>query len=164
MQLTHPIHQAFSRGFYSDSGRDYAVRLLLGYCTSGGADAGEVLATIDGLDSGHEQAWADAWLSVGRRVAGSARDSFAHGHRVSAASAYLRAANYLSTAFDGLDGLGTETQRMTVFAEHRAAWDVSSAPAPLRHNAFPSPMTKPPCPAGWCGPPTTSGPARHWFW
>ncbi|OPX10721.1 dipeptidyl aminopeptidase, partial [Gordonia sp. i37] len=123
MQLTHPIHQAFSRGFYSDSGRDYEVRLLLGYCTSGGADAGEVLATIDALDSGHEQAWADAWLAAGRRVAGAARDSFAHGHRESAASAYLRAANYLSTAFDGLDGMGTETQRMTVFAEHRAAWD-----------------------------------------
>lgn len=123
MQLTHPIHQAFSRGFYSDSGRDYEVRLLLGYCTSGGADAGEVLATIDALDSGHEQAWADAWLAAGRRVAGAARDSFAHGHRESAASAYLRAANYLSTAFDGLDGVGTETQRMTVFAEHRAAWD-----------------------------------------
>ncbi|MGW0035371.1 alpha/beta hydrolase family protein [Gordonia sp. NPDC003376] len=123
MELRHPTHRAYSRGFYPDDGRDFEVRLLLGYAASGGSDAGEVLTTIDGLGDGHPDAWADAWLALGRRVASSARAAQAGGHTISAASAYLRAANYLSTAFDGLDGIGTDSARLAVFAEHRAAWD-----------------------------------------
>ena len=46
MPRNHAHHTAFTNGFYVDEGRDFAVRLLLGYCASGGADAGEVLATI----------------------------------------------------------------------------------------------------------------------
>ena len=38
------IGALFADGFYTDAGRDFAVRLLLGYCSSGGADTGEVLA------------------------------------------------------------------------------------------------------------------------
>ncbi|NDK88550.1 dipeptidyl aminopeptidase [Gordonia desulfuricans] len=139
MELRHPTHRAYSRGFYPDDGRDFEVRLLLGYAGSGGSDAGEVLATIDGLDDGHPDAWAHAWLALGRRVASSARAAQAAGHTISAASAYLRAANYLSTAFDGLDGVGTDSARLAVFAEHRAAWDgfLECGPFTARRIAIP---------------------------
>ncbi len=116
-------HTVFNDGFYADEGRDFAVRLMLGYCSSGGADAGEVLATVAGCREGHDRDWSDAWLALGRRLAATGDAGAAAGHRVSAASAYLRAANYLSQAFDGLDGIADDAERMPVFAEHRAAWE-----------------------------------------
>ncbi|GAB08644.1 hypothetical protein GOARA_013_00880 [Gordonia araii NBRC 100433] len=120
MLRDHAHHTVFTDGFYKDEGRDFAVRLLLGYCFSGGADAGEVLATIAECRDGHDREWSNAWLELGRRLVADADASAANGHRVSAASAYLRAANYLSQAFDGLDGVA---ERLPVFAEHRAAWE-----------------------------------------
>lgn len=116
-------HVVFTNGFYADEGRDFAVRLLLGYCSSGGADAGEVLATIADCPDDHDLEWSNAWLDVGRRLVAAGDASSAAGHRVSAASAYLRASNYLSQAFDGLDGVADDAQRMPVFAEHRAAFE-----------------------------------------
>uniref|UniRef100_UPI003D92A361 alpha/beta hydrolase family protein n=1 Tax=Gordonia sp. B7-2 TaxID=3420932 RepID=UPI003D92A361 len=122
MQLPHATHTAYDTGFYSDEGRDYSVRCLLGTSNAGGADVGEVLATISGLKGGG-QAWFDAWLRLGRRVRHEADASAAGGHRVSAAWAYLRAANYLSMAVDAVDELPTAEQRLPVFREHRAAWE-----------------------------------------
>ena len=60
---------------------------------------------------------------LGRRLVEAGDASSAAGHRVSAASAYLRASNYLSQAFDGLDGFADDEQRMPIFAEHRAAFE-----------------------------------------
>nr|WP_238404292.1 dipeptidyl aminopeptidase [Gordonia desulfuricans] len=119
----HPTHTAYSTGFYSDPGRDYSVRLLLGYCGSGAADAGEVLRTIDTVGAGHQRDWYEAWHRVGRRLAADADAGAARGHRISAAFAHLRAATYLSEAFDALDGIADDAERMPVFAEHRAAWE-----------------------------------------
>lgn len=121
MHLPHAPHTAFRNGFYSDDGRDYAVRLLLGYCTSGAADAGEVLATIDGVGDGHDRDWYEAWHALGTRLATDADRIAERGHRVSAAFTYLRAATYLSEAFDALDGIADDAERLPVFAAHRAA-------------------------------------------
>jgi len=123
MNHRHTSHSVYPDGFYADDGRDFAVRLLLGYCASGGADVGEVLTTIAGCRDDHDEEWSNAWLALGRRLVAAADGSSRSGHRVSAASAYLRAANYLSQAFDGLDGIADDAQRMPVFAEHRAAWE-----------------------------------------
>lgn len=131
MHRAHANHTVFADGFYADAGRDFAVRLLLGYCSSGGADAGEVLATIARCREGHDLEWSNAWLAVGRRLVADGDASSSAGHRVSAASLYLRAANYLSQAFDGLDGIADDARRIPVFAEHRAAWE-----AFLDHGAY----------------------------
>ena len=123
MPRNHAHHTAFTNGFYVDEGRDFAVRLLLGYCASGGADAGEVLATIANCPEEHDLDWSNAWLALGRRLVEAGDASAAAGHRVSAASAYLRASNYLAQAFDGLDGFADDEQRLPIFAEHRAAFE-----------------------------------------
>lgn len=148
MKRRHPSHTVFTDGFYADEGRDFAVRLLLGYCSSGGADAGEILATIAGCRDGHDRQWSDAWLALGRRLVAQADASAAAGHRISAGSAYLRAANYLSQAFDGLDGLADEGDRLPIFSEHRAAWEgfVDHGPFAARRLQIPYEQTTLP---GW---------------
>lgn len=158
MHLPHAPHTAYSNGFYSDAGRDYSIRILLGYCNSGAADAGEVLATIDTVGNGHERDLYDAWHRLGRRLVAEADDSAAHGHDVSAAFAYLRAATYLSEAFDALDGIADDTERMPVFAEHRAAWEkfVDHGPFDARRLAIPYENTTLP---GWFLSPTDAGDA-----
>ncbi|MEP9416154.1 MULTISPECIES: alpha/beta hydrolase family protein [unclassified Gordonia (in: high G+C Gram-positive bacteria)] len=123
MHLPHAPHTAYSHGFYSDAGRDYSVRILLGYATSGATDAGEVLTTIDGIGDGHDRDWYDAWHRLGTRLATEAAAVADRGHRFSAAMSYLRAATYLSVAFDALDGIADDAERMPVFAAHRAAWE-----------------------------------------
>ncbi|MEE3850193.1 dipeptidyl aminopeptidase [Gordonia sp. LSe1-13] len=123
MQLPHAAHTVYSNGFYSDDGRDYAIRILLGNCNSRAADAGEVLSTIDAVGDGHDRDWYEAWHRLGRRLTAEADDSARRGHNLSAAWTYLRAATYLAEAFDALDGIADDTERMPVFAEHRAAWE-----------------------------------------
>ncbi len=126
--FAHP-HQAFTAGFYK-SDWDFEVRILLGTATHGGAEPGEVLATIAGISDGDHQEWFDAWVALGRRVAAVAKSSADAGHRQSAASAYLRAANYFAAAVNAVDGLKSQDPLLPTFREHRAAWDgfVNNAP------------------------------------
>ncbi|AZG46496.1 alpha/beta hydrolase family protein [Gordonia insulae] len=158
MQLPHSTHSAYSKGFYSDSGRDFAVRLMLGYCNSGAADAGEIFATIDSLGNGHERDWFEAWHGLGRRLVAEADASATGGHRISAAFGHLRAATYLSEAFDALDGISDDAERMPIFAEHRAAWEkfVDNGPFVAQRLSIPYDGTQLP---GWFFSPTDAGDA-----
>src|SRR6187401_3474879 len=97
-------HEVYTAGFY-ESGWDFSVRALLGKATRGGADIGEVLATIAGVKPKDHAGWFAAWVALGERVAAIAADSAGRGHRVSAARAYLRAANYFAVAVNAIDGL-----------------------------------------------------------
>jgi dienelactone hydrolase len=122
-QTASAAHRVYTAGFYPGSW-DFSVRAILGKASRGGADAGEVLATIDGVEPGDPEGWFAAWLGLGERIAAVAEDCAARGHRVSASRAYLRAANYLSVAVNAIDGLGGDTTRLLpTFRAHRAAWD-----------------------------------------
>ena len=96
-----PSHQVYTAGFYSGDW-DFSVRALLGKATRGGADIGEVLATIGQVKPKDVRGWFQAWLDLGDRITGIAQASAAGGHRVSAARAFLRAANYYATAVNAL--------------------------------------------------------------
>ena len=129
--LAHP-HQAFTAGFYK-SDWDFDVRILLGMAAHGGAEPGEVLATIADISDGDHQKWFDGWVALGRRVAAIATSSAAANKRQSAASAYLRAANYLAVAVTAVDGLKSQDPLLPTFREHRDAWDgfVENSPCPV---------------------------------
>jgi hypothetical protein len=132
MSLLHPASAAtaYSTGFLPDE-RDYTVRSILGKASRAGSDIGEVLATVASVPEKDHQAWFDAWIALGRRIHGIADHSAAAGHRVSAARAYLRAANYFAVAMDGIDSLDDgEAELLPTFRAHRAAWDgfVSTTP------------------------------------
>lgn len=116
-------HEVYSAGFY-ESEWDFSVRSILGKASRGGADAGEVLSTMAAVGPGDRVGWFDAWVALGTRVADIAEASAAAGHRVSAARAYLRAANYLAVAVNAIDGLDGETDKLVpTFRAHRAAWE-----------------------------------------
>ncbi|MCC6196224.1 MAG: dipeptidyl aminopeptidase, partial [Burkholderiales bacterium] len=82
----------FASGFFADGGFDFETRIALGHAPYGAADAGEVLATIAAIRDGDDTSWVAAWTALGDRLAQAAQDCDAAGHRVSAASAWLRAA------------------------------------------------------------------------
>ena len=115
-------HEVYTAGFY-DSGWDFTVRLMLGKAARGGADIGEVLATIADIPAGDARAWFSGWLGVGTRIADIAATAAQQGHRVSAARAYLRAATYLAVATNAVAGLDDTTDLLPTFGAHRAAWE-----------------------------------------
>jgi hypothetical protein len=116
-------HEVYRAGFY-DNAWDYTVRSILGRAPRGGSEPGEVLAAIADVRPKDHRAWFSAWVSLGERVTAIAGASAAAGHRVSAARAYLRAANYLAVAVEAIDGLDDDTdQLLPTFRKHRAAWE-----------------------------------------
>ena len=125
-QLDHSgrtSHEVYTAGFY-EGDWDFSVRLLLGKSTRGGTDIGEVLATIAKVKPKDDEGWFAAWVALGERIAGIAESSAARGHRVSAARAYLRAANYYATAVNAISALDEGTDRLLpTFRAHRAAWE-----------------------------------------
>lgn len=63
-----------------------------------GADIGEVINALRGLDEKDLSAWYEAWNSLGERVFALADEQERAGHRRSARNAFLRACTYLRTA------------------------------------------------------------------
>lgn len=116
-------HQVYTAGFYADAEWDFSVRSVLGKSVRGGSDPGEVLAAIASVAPKDRTAWFDTWVSLGQQVATTARVCAERGHRVSAAQAYLRAANYLTVAVNSIDGLdGDDAKLLPTFRLQQAAW------------------------------------------
>lgn len=160
-QLDHSgktSHDVYTAGFY-ESDWDFSVRLLLGKATRGGADIGEVLATIAGVKPKDDEGWFAAWSALGERIAGIAETSAARGHRVSAARAYLRAANYYAVAVNALSSLGDTERLLPTFRAHRAAWDgfLATTRWPVERVDIPYEGSTMP---GWFFRPDTSGEPR----
>lgn len=152
-------HEVYTAGFY-ESGWDFSVRSLLGKASRAGADAGEVLSTIANVAPGDHDGWFAAWVALGERVAGIADSSAARGHRISAARAYLRAANYLATAVNAIDGLNGDTSELLpTFRKHRAAWEgfVANTRWPVERVDIPYEGSTMP---GWFFRPDDSGASR----
>ncbi|HCS57603.1 MAG TPA: dipeptidyl aminopeptidase [Gordonia polyisoprenivorans] len=118
-----PSHEVFTAGFYTDPARDFQVRTILGKSTRGGSDVGEVLSLIAGIAPDDGESWFTGWLDLGRRIAAIGEASAAAGHRVSAARAYLRAADYLGVAYNSIDGRADTDALLPTFGEHRVAWE-----------------------------------------
>ncbi len=152
-------HEVYTAGFY-DSGWDYVVRSLLGKASRGGADAGEVLATIAAIESGDRASWFAAWVALGERTAAVGAACAQRGHRVSAARAHLRAANYLSVAVNAIDGLDGTDDLLPTFRAHCAAWEgfVATTRWPVERVDIPYEGASMP---GWLFHPDASGAARR---
>jgi prolyl oligopeptidase family protein len=160
-QLDHhgtTSHEVYTAGFF-DGEWDYTVRSILGKSSRGGADAGEVLSTIAPIKPKDRGGWFAAWVALGERVVGIAESSARRDHRVSAARAYLRAANYLAVAVGAIDGLGGTARLLPTFRQHRAAWEgfVANTRWPVEGVDIPYADTSMP---GWLFHPDASGAPR----
>lgn len=101
--------------FSEDGGFDFAVRCVLSGVAYGMAEVGEVLTAAEQVADGDLDEWFDVWTQLGARCDAIATGAEQAGHRASAASAFLRAANYRFAGFYYV--LGTRHA-----SEHRAAW------------------------------------------
>jgi hypothetical protein len=161
-QLDHggrTSHEVYTAGFY-EGDWDFSVRLLLGKSTRGGTDIGEVLATVAKVKPKDDEGWFAAWVALGERTAGIAESSAAGGHRVSAARAYLRAANYYATAVNAISALDEGTDRLLpTFRAHRACWEgfVANCRWPVERVDVPYEGSSMP---GWFFRPDASGAVR----
>jgi len=119
----HGTHRSSLSGRFSqDADLDYEIRTVLGGAFSGAADVGEVLAAVADVGTDH-RAWFRAWDALGERVAALGESSAAAGHRVSGASAALRASAYFAVAVNAVSALEDDAPLLPTFRKHRAAWD-----------------------------------------
>jgi pimeloyl-ACP methyl ester carboxylesterase len=83
---------------FSDSELVFQLTRALGDTAYGGADIGECLSTAERITEGDANSWYKEWYATAERIRGTAEDSLAAGHVVSAREAYLRATTYYSMA------------------------------------------------------------------
>jgi hypothetical protein len=113
--------------FYDDEDLNFAVLLALGFAYHGAADAGEVLATIDGVADGDRDKWVEAWKATGDRLRDDGDRAEQRGHRVSARAKFLRASTYYDHASSASPGT-SDPGRYTAYWElHRDCWDRAAA-------------------------------------
>jgi alpha-beta hydrolase superfamily lysophospholipase len=83
---------------FKDPSFSFQLLRVLGSAASRQADVGECLATADRIVEGDFESWTKEWALSADRVEAAAQKSAGAGHQVSAADAYLRAANYFRAA------------------------------------------------------------------
>ncbi|MGV4986667.1 alpha/beta hydrolase family protein [Streptomyces sp. NRAIS4] len=86
------------RFLFEDESFSFETLRAAGFANYGGADLGEVVATVRNVGESDEEAWLREWKSTAERVHAIGDRALAAGHRVSAREALLRASNYYRTA------------------------------------------------------------------
>ena len=131
--------------FLADEGMDFAVRCVLSGAPYATAEPGEVLAVLAQVVDGDPSSWRDAWVARGRASTAGASSDVAAGRHRSAWGAALRAANYLFAGNYYAPACTDTAGARSVWAEHRAAWDLAvscwpTPAAPLTIDAPPGPL------------------------
>lgn len=99
--------------YFDDENFDGQLQRSVGKADSGMANVGECLAIAGQITPGDRDSWYRAWSGFAGRLAEQGQAALAAGHRVSAGSVLLRAAEYFRQAFffhrDNLDGAELRT-------------------------------------------------------
>lgn len=94
--------------YFDDANFDGQLQRSVGKADSGMANVGECLAIAGQITAGDRDSWYRAWSGFAGKLARQGQAALAAGHRASARSAFLRAAEYYRQAFfyhrDDLDG------------------------------------------------------------
>ena len=85
--------------YFDDEDFDGQLQRSVGKADSGMANVGECLAIAEQITPGDRDSWYRAWSGFATRLAEQGQAAMAAGHRVSARSALLRAAEYFRQAF-----------------------------------------------------------------
>lgn len=125
---------------------DFEIRCALGASVGGAGDPGEILAATEGVTKKDHQGWFTAWRDLAERTAAAADRSAAGGHRVSAASASLRASAYFGLAVNAASSLDDAELLADTFGRQQAAWrgfvantavDVTAVEIPYEDDPLP---------------------------
>lgn len=104
--------------FMDNQQMDFETQCILGGCSYGSAEVGEVLSTVERIKPGDFDSWVDEWLATAKRVLAIAEQSADSGNRVSARQAFLRAATYFSACLSMIDGSKDPERRVPIWKEH----------------------------------------------
>ena len=111
--------------FFDDEGFDGQLQRSVAKCDAGMANVGECLYVASQITPGDRDSWYAAWSGFADGLADQADSALAAGRTVSAASLYLRAAEYYRQAFfwhrDDLDGKELTTAYAASVKAFRAA-------------------------------------------
>jgi Prolyl oligopeptidase family len=101
----------------------FCYEIALGSAYRGYVDVGEALATAGRVKDGDADTWVREWSATAERLASGAQQAEHDGHRVSARSQFLRAANYYSTGLYLITHSSTPERQLDIWKRHRACWD-----------------------------------------
>jgi pimeloyl-ACP methyl ester carboxylesterase len=97
--MSQPMPQTQRFPFFPDNEEYwFEVQRAIGASSYGASDFGKVMATVNRIPSGDDEAWYAEWNATAERVCAEAQAQHAAGHRVSARDGYLRASNYFRTS------------------------------------------------------------------
>jgi hypothetical protein len=103
----------------------FGFELALGATYRQGADAGEVLATVDRIRDGDPDSWVAEWATTAQQCWTSASQADSAGRPVSALAYYRRAATYYSVALYCFSGATDHSpiRELELWRQQRAAWE-----------------------------------------
>jgi pimeloyl-ACP methyl ester carboxylesterase len=111
--------------YFEDEAFDGQLQRSVGKADSGMANVGECLAIAEQITPGDRDSWYSAWSRFADRLAEQGQAALASGHRASARSVLLRAAEYYRQAFffhrDSLKGKELRTAYTSSVKTFRAA-------------------------------------------
>jgi hypothetical protein len=111
--------------FFADPSFDFETRSLFGDIHYGAGDIGEMLTAVVNVVDGDATSWVKEWRGLAERIQAIGDAARTKGHRVSARSAYLRAAVYYAASYVFVDGTeNADAQLAELFAAHRSCFDL----------------------------------------
>ena len=115
--------------FQNELHDDFGMRPVA-YMPYGGADLGEILAVGRAVGNGDDDAFFEAWMAAGDRLAGEAQDAEARQLMASARALYLRASAFYATAYRPLYGAPADPRLLNAYRTQMAAFDRGLALSP----------------------------------
>ncbi|HTX83336.1 MAG TPA: prolyl oligopeptidase family serine peptidase [Streptosporangiaceae bacterium] len=110
---------------FRDDDFQFGLELALGAAYHQAADIGEVLATADRIKDGDSDAWVTEWLGTAGICRTAGEQAQNAGRKVSAVSAYRRAATYYATAIAQIPraASGQAARELEIWRLQRQCWD-----------------------------------------
>jgi hypothetical protein len=129
--------------FFEDEGFEFLALITLGSAPYRLAEVGEVFATTDRIMDGDPDSWFDEWMATATRVRRIAEDADSRGNSASARDAFLRASNYVATAFFYVLATKDPSRSLHTWRGHRRDFDraMKHWPTPVEHVQIPYEMT-----------------------
>ena len=111
--------------FFSQADLEFEVLFGFGGTAYGAGEFGELITTVNQIQAAGPsyQTYYDNFVATGQRVAALADRERAAGHRASARSAYLRAAQYFDQALFFVLGTSTPDAEAAVYATMQRQWN-----------------------------------------
>lgn len=103
----------------------FETQRAFGTCSYGAGDFGEIMATVQRIPSGDDDAWYTEWNATAERVFAEAQAQHAAGHLVSARDGYLRASHYFRNSEFFLHGNHDDPRIYSAYAQSINAYKLA---------------------------------------